>query len=193
MKIRKFVTIIDETLSELQQPVEPPRRRVVALAVFENPYAGRYADDLSELFAIGRELGTLLTRKGLTLLGLSGDSIDSYGKGAIVGMGGEIEHAAAVLHPQFGQAVRTELGGGRAIIPSCKKLGIPGTSIDIPLFFKEEPLVISHIDSIEARASDGPDRDEILVALALADSGRLRSRSGGLTKEEVLIKSNHSH
>jgi hypothetical protein len=184
-KIRKLVTIVDEIQREMGRDVQPPTRRAVALAVIENPFAGRYQDDLSELMVIGEELGGFLTEKCVAALGIEGGKAESFGKAAIVGEKGELEHAAAILHPKMGTPVRKVLVKGPALIPSAKKMGGPGTAIDVPLGHKDAAFVRSHFDAIEARVPDAPRAGEIVVAIAVTDSGRPLPRIGGLQKHEI--------
>jgi hypothetical protein len=184
-KIRKLVTIVDEIQREMGREVQPPTRRAVALAVIENPFAGKYQEDLSELMAIGEELGGFLTEKCVAALGIEGGKAESFGKAAIVGEKGELEHAAAILHPKMGTPVRKVLVKGPALIPSAKKMGGPGTAIDVPLGHKDAAFVRSHFDAIEARVSDAPRAGEIVVAIAVTDSGRPLPRIGGLQKHEI--------
>ena len=184
-KIRKIVTLVEETRTEMGKPVNPPTRRAAAAAVIENPFAGRYVDDLSELMEIGEELGSLLTEHAVAALGIAGPSAESYGKAAAVGENGELEHAAAILHPRLGTPVRKTLGKGAALIPSAKKRGGPGVALDIPLGHKDAAFVRSHFDGMEIRVNDAPRANEILVAIAVTDSGRPLPRVGGLTKDQI--------
>ena len=183
--IRKILTQVDETLVESGKAVTPPTRRAVAVAVIANPFAGRYQDDLSELTEIGVELGDLLTKRCLAALGIGPEAAESFGKAAIVGEGGELEHAAAILHPKMGTPVRAALGKGPALIPSAKKSGGLGTPIDVPLGHKDAAFVRSHFDAVEVRVTDAPRAGEILVAIAVTDSGRPLPRIGGLTKDQI--------
>jgi Amino acid synthesis len=184
-KIRKIVTFVEETHSEMGQPVHPATRRAAAAAVIENPFAGKYVADLTELTEIGEELGALLTERAVAALGIPGPSAESYGKAAAVGENGELEHAAAILHPKLGTPVRKVLGKGAALIPSSKKRGGPGVSLDIPLGHKDAAFVRSHFDGMEIRVNDAPRANEILVAIAVTDSGRPLPRVGGLTKDQI--------
>ncbi|MCB1546143.1 MAG: amino acid synthesis family protein [Methylobacteriaceae bacterium] len=183
--IRKLVTIVEETRTEMGRDVSPPTRRAAAVAVIANPAAGRYVEDLSELSDIGEALGALLTAKAIAALGIEGGKVESYGKAAAVGENGELEHAAAILHPKLGAPVRKALGKGAALIPSSKKRGGPGVALDIPLGHKDAAFVRSHFDGMEVRIVDAPRADEIIVAIALTDSGRPLPRVGGLKKEEI--------
>ena len=184
-KIRKIVTFVEETRTEMGKTVNPPTRRAAAAAVIENPFAGRYVEDLAELMEIGEELGALLAERAVAALGIAGPSAESYGKAAAVGENGELEHAAAILHPKFGTPVRKTLGKGAALIPSSKKRGGPGVALDIPLGHKDAAFVRSHFDGMEIRVNDAPRANEILVAVAVTDSGRPLPRVGGLTKEQI--------
>lgn len=183
--IRKIVVILDETQREMDRVVTPPVKRAVACAVIRNHFAGRYVEDLSELIAQGEELGALLAARAIAALGIPGDQVESFGKAAIVGEGGELEHAAAILHPKMGAPVRAALGKGPALIPSAKKSGGPGTTIDVPLGHKDAAFVRSHFDAIEARIPDAPRADEIVVCIALTTGGRPLPRIGGLTKDQI--------
>lgn len=183
--IRKLVTILDETRLEMGRPVAPPVRRAIACAVLLNPFAGRYVEDLSELVAHGEELGALLAERAIAALGVPGPRVHSFGKAAVVGEAGELEHAAALLHPKMGAPVRAALGGGPALIPSTKKSGGPGTAVDVPLGHKDAAFVRSHFDAVEARVPDAPRADEILLCLALTTGGRPLPRIGGLTADAI--------
>jgi Amino acid synthesis len=184
-KIRKLIVIVEETKTEMGKPVEPPTRKAAAVAVIANPFAGKYEADLKPLMDIGEELGGLLTQRAVAALGISGGKAESYGKAAIVGADGELEHAAAILHPQMGKPVRAVLEKGAALIPSAKKMGGPGTPIDVPLGHKDAAFVRSHFDGMEVRVSDAPRAGEILVAIVVTDSGRPLPRVGGLQKHEI--------
>jgi hypothetical protein len=183
--IRKISVQMDETLLEMGETVTPHTRRAVACAVIENPFAGRYEKDLSLLTEIGVELGDLLTKRCLAALAIRPEQAESFGKAAIVGDGGELEHAAAILHPKMGTPVRAALIRGPALIPSAKKMGGIGTAIDVPLGHKDAAFVRSHFDAVEVRVSDAPRRGEIVVAIAVTDSGRPLPRIGGLQKHEI--------
>ncbi|MDH6592234.1 hypothetical protein M2165_002123 [Variovorax sp. TBS-050B] len=183
--IRKLVIQVDETRKEMGQDITPPTRRAVAIAVIENPYAGRYSENLDQLIAIGEELGALLGQKAVKALGIEPGQAQSYGKAAIVGEGGELEHAAAILHPKLGAPLRVAVEKGAALVPSAKKRGTLGTAIDVPLGHKDAAFVRSHFDAVEARVSDAPRANEIVVAVAVTDSGRPLPRIGGLQVSEI--------
>jgi len=184
-KIRKIVTIVEETRSEMGRPIDPPTRRAAAVAVIENPFAGRYVEDLADLVDIGEELGEVLARRAVEALGVEGPAAESYGKAAAVGENGELEHAAAILHPKLGAPVRKALGKGAALIPSSKKRGGPGVALDVPLGHKDAAFVRSHFDGMEVRIADAPRANEIVVTVAVTDSGRPLPRVGGLTTAEI--------
>jgi len=184
-RIRKLATFVEETCSEMDRAIDPPTRRAAAVAVIENPFAGKYVEDLSELMSIGEELGELLTQRAVQALGVSGPSAESYGKAAAVGENGELEHAAAILHPKLGTPVRRVLGKGAALIPSSKKRGGMGVVLDIPLGHKDAAFVRSHFDGMEVRINDAPRANEIMVAIAVTDSGRPLARVGGLSKDQI--------
>jgi len=185
MEIRKIVTIVEETRTEAGKAVNPPTRRAAAAAVIANPFAGRYVEDLSELMQTGEELGALLGKKAVEALGIRPEQAESYGKAAIVGSQGELEHAAAILHPKLGAPFRAALGGGKSIIPSAKKMGTPGTEIDVPVHYKDAAFVRTHFDAMPVRVQDAPRGNEIVVALVVTDSGRPLPRVGGLTVGEA--------
>ena len=183
--IRKLVVVVDETRVEMGKQVEPATRRAVAMAVIENPYAGRYSENLDELTAIGEELGGLLGEQCVKALGIQPEQAESYGKGAIVGESGELENAAAILHPKLGAPLRKAVQKGAALVPSSKKMGSVGSALDVPLGHKDAAFVRSHFDAIEARVSDAPRANEFVVAVAVTDSGRPLPRVGGLQVSEI--------
>ena len=180
-EIRKVATWIEETHREIGQQISPPTRKAVAVAVIKNPFAGSYTEDLTPLMDIGAELGGLLGDKCVAALGITPAQAESYGKAAMVGEGGELEHAAAILHPKLGAPLRVAVEKGAALVPSSKKMGGPGQVLDVPLGHKDAAYVRSHFDGIEVRLNDAPRAGEILVAVAVTDSGRPLPRVGGLT------------
>ena len=185
VSIRKTSVVVEEIRKEVGRAIDPPTRKAAALAVIENPCAGGYVEDLSALMEAGEELGGLLGGMCVQALGIRPDQAESYGKAAIVGENGEWEHAAAILHPKLGAPLRKAVGKGAALVPSVKKMGGPGTPIDVPLGHKDAAYVRSHFDGIEVRLADAPRADEILVAVAVTDSGRPLPRVGGLTAAEA--------
>jgi hypothetical protein len=184
-QIRKIATFVEETHREADRGIDPPTRKAAAVAVIANPFAGVYAADLSELIAIGEELGKLLAERAVSALGIDPAKVESYGKAAAVGEDGELEHAAAILHPKLGAPFRKVLGKGAALIPSSKKRGGLGVVVDIPLGHKDAAFVRSHFDAMQVQINDAPRAGEILVAVAVTDSGRPLPRVGGLTKDEI--------
>ena len=184
-KIRKLLVQIEETRSEMGQEVDPPTRKAAAIAVIVNPFAGRYVADLEPLMAIGEELGDLLGRRAVAALGIAPGAAESYGKAAIVGEAGELEHAAAILHPRLGKPLRAAVVTGAALVPSAKKRAGIGAVIDVPLGHKDAAFVRSHFDGMEIRVVDAPRADEIVVAVVVTDSGRPLPRVGGLAKDQI--------
>jgi hypothetical protein len=183
--IRKIAVFLDETHREMGQAIAPPTRRAAAVAVIENPFAGRYEADLEPLMQIGAELGDLLGRRCVEALGIAPAQAESYGKAAMVGEAGELEHAAAILHPRLGAPLRAAVEKGAALVPSSKKMGGPGQALDVPLGHKDAAYVRSHFDGMEVRLNDAPRAGEIMVAVAVTDSGRPLPRVGGLTVDQV--------
>ena len=184
-KIRKLAVNVEETHLEIGRKVDPITRKAVAVAVIENPFANSYQEDLSLLMEIGAELGTSLGRKCVEVLGITPEQAESYGKSAMVGENGELEHAAALLHPKMGAPLRKEVEKGAALVPSSKKMGSPGQVLDVPLGHKDAAYVRSHFDGIEVRLNDAPRANEIMVAIAVTDSGRPLPRVGGLTHSDA--------
>ena len=185
--IRKIVTIVEETRREIGRPVDPPTRQCAAVAVIANPYAGRYSADLPKLETAGAELGDMLGRMAMKALGIGPAEVQSFGKAAIVGENGEKEHGAAVMHPTMGKPLRAAVGPAPSIIPSAKKIGGPGTTIDCPLHHKEDVWTFSHSDAMEVSLPDAPRADEIVVIVAITDSGRPLHRVGeGVKAADVM-------
>jgi len=184
-EIRKIATWVEETHREIGQQISPPTRKAVAVAVIKNPFVGSYTEDLTPLMDIGAELGGLLGDKCVAALGITPAQAESYGKAAMVGEGGELEHAAAILHPKLGAPLRVAVEKGAALVPSSKKMGGPGQVLDVPLGHKDAAYVRSHFDGIEVRLNDAPRAGEILVAVAVTDSGRPLPRVGGLTHADA--------
>ena len=183
--IRKIGVWVEETHIDAGRAIVPPTRKAVAVAVIANPFAGRYVDDLTALMDIGEELGGLLGTRCVAALGISPELAQSYGKAAMVGENGELEHAAAILHPKLGAPLRKAVQKGAALVPSSKKMGGPGQVLDVPLGHKVAAYVRSHFDAIEVRLPEAPRADEIMVAVAVTDSGRPLARIGGLTHADA--------
>lgn len=180
MKIRKIVTTVEETRLEMGKTIDPPTRRAASTAVIENPFAGQYQEDLDSLMTIGEELGDLLGRNCVAALGIDPQQTESYGKAAMVGENGELEHAAAILHPKLGKPLRQAVEKGAALVPSSKKMGSMGQPLDVPLGHKDAAYVRSHFDGMEVRINDAPRANEIMVSIVVTDSGRPLPRVGGL-------------
>ena len=185
MKIRKIVVTVEDTHIEIGRNISPAPRRAAAIAVIENPFAGIYQEDLEELMVAGEELGGLLGKKCVEALGIKPEEAESYGKAAMVGENGELEHAAAILHPRLGKPLRAAVEKGAALVASSKKMGSMGQPLDVPLGHKDAAYVRSHFDGMEVRINDAPRANEIMVAIAVTDSGRPLPRVGGLTHEEA--------
>lgn len=175
MIIRK-TTIIQETVEtdNFGHPCDPITR-VAALAIVKNPFANAYVEDLSELFDAGGQLGETLSADAVSLLK---KPPVSYGKAALVGMAGDVEHGAAMIHPRLGKPMREAVGGGKALIPSNAKVVAPGTPMDIPLGHKDEAWSFDHFDTMTVMIADAPRADEIVLCVAVADAGRVNPRVG---------------
>jgi len=185
MEVRKYVTIVEEIFFEGGRKLDSPGKMAAAVAVIKNPFAGQYVEDLTPLMDTGEQLGGILGKMAVDALGIKPEEAESYGKGAIVGENGEREHAGAIMHPKLGKPFRDALGGGKALIPSAKKVGPMGTVIDVPIHFKDAAFVRSHFDAMAVRIEDAPRADEIVVALVVTNCGRPHPRIGGLKKEEA--------
>ena len=184
--IRKILTILEETHEEGGRTIDPPTRKAAVIAVVKNPYAGVFQPDLEVLIDLGERLGWQLGERAVALLGIEPHQVQSYGKAAIVGEDGELEHAAAILHPKMGAPLRRAVEKGAALVPSAKKRGGMGTAIDVPLGHKDAAYVRSHFDAMEIRVPDAPRRDEIVVAIVVTDSGRPLPRIGGLDHKDAV-------
>jgi hypothetical protein len=176
LEIRKIVTIREITYSELGVAASNPVVRAIGLAVIHNPFAGKFVEDLRPLFEAGAELGERLMPELVKLL--DGPAV-SYGKGAIVGVQGEMEHGGACVHPMLGKPMRAAIGGGKAVIGSNVKVAPPGAILDIPLGHKDDSWSFAHFDTVTVSIADSPRPHEILVAMVIADGGRLNNRCGG--------------
>lgn len=175
LQVRKTLVTVDEVLIEGNGSLETPSRKVVAAAIVVNPFADQTVEDLSRLVAEGAPLGELLIQLALNATNPERPVV-SYGKAAVVGARGEVEHAAALLHPRLGKPIRAAIGGGAAVIPSVTKRGSSGAAIDIPLHHKDDEWSFDHFDAAWLCVPDAPADDEIVVAIALADTGRPRAR-----------------
>jgi hypothetical protein len=180
MRIRSTVTMVQRTLEEAGAPVDPPTTVAVAAVVVANPLAGRGSvADLDELEALGRDAAELLVAQALAALaanGLGPDDVRGYGKGAIVGIDGDREHSAAILHPRFGAPVRAAIGGGADIIPGTKKVAGAGAQITMPIGNKDDRWVFDDMDAVDLAIPDAPRPDEVVIALVLSTGGRPNAR-----------------
>lgn len=175
MEIRKLVVLKEVVFAEAGKKSLRVVNRVAAIAVIENPCAGRYFEDLSPLIDMGIEIGELMMKE---IMGLHKGRAVSYGKAAIVGTMGDIEHGAALLHPKMGKPIRSALGGGESLIPSNAKVAAAGTAIDVPLGHKDNMWSFDEIDTITLSVADAPRPNEIMVAIAVSDGGRPNPRVG---------------
>lgn len=172
LQVRKVVSIVETTKCEMGRHVDGTHRKVATGIVFGNPFAGRYETNVDALVDLGAELGRVLVDEALAVLRCAVEEVSAYGKAAIVGTDGELEHAAALIHPKFGAPVRAALGKGPAIIPSTKLLGAPGTRITVPLTSCADIWAFDEMDAIAIAVDDAPRPDEILAVLALGVGGR---------------------
>ena len=184
--IRRSFVIVEERRAEAGRVADRPLRRLAAVAVVENPYAGKYVEDLKPMIEGSVRLGQQMGEMALSAFGQH--EVQSYGKGGIVGVAGEQEHANALLTTAFANPVRDAIGGGEAWISSFTKKGGPGTAIDIPMNHKEDIYVRSHYDGMSLTLPDAPMPDEIAIIFCLANGGRLNARVGGLTHEQVMAR-----
>ncbi len=183
--IRKQVVVVDEVRRELDKSLDVPLRKCAAVAIVENLYAGRFVEDLSLYADYGAYLGKLLLDAALSRLSLEPGAIDSYGKAAVVGVNGELEHGSALLHIGFDQPIRETLAESRSLIPSSEKIGPTGCSVDVPLHHKKALKIRSHYDAMEVSVADSPRPNEIMVVLCLSAGSRPFPRIGGLTLEQA--------
>ncbi|MDB5808150.1 MAG: hypothetical protein JWN94_272 [Betaproteobacteria bacterium] len=183
--IRKTAVLVEEIRLEAGRSDGPPLIRVAAMAAIHNPYAGKPVADIEPLIEFGAEIGTLLVQKLLAQFGDDPQRVESYGKGAIVGTRGEIEHGYATITRPFATRVRKALGDATAWMAANVKRGALGATLDVPLAFKNALYVRSHYDTVQAAMPDAPLPDEVVVILVGAGRGRLHARIGGLRKQDV--------
>lgn len=182
--IRKIAVTVEEIFHDGGPPAKVPRRRAAALALVKNPFAGGYVEDLQRAMDDLKPLGLMLSDRLIAALGGDAKAIDGYGKGAIVGTAGELEHGA-LWHVPGGYAMRERLGEAKAIVPSAKKLGGFGARMDVPIGHVNAAYVRSHFDAMEVGMPDGPRPDEIVFALVMTCGPRIHNRMGGLKAEEI--------
>jgi hypothetical protein len=184
LDIRRLLCFTDHKEVEAGHRHEQPLRRVAAVAIVANPYAGRYVEDLSEAIAASVEVGAVLAKLAVEAMGSY--KVESYGKGGVVGLGGELEHANAMLTTTFATPLREAVGGAEAWIPSFTKLAAPGCLIDVPLAHKDALYVRSHYDGVSVTLPpDAPAADEVALIVCLANRGRLNARVGGLNAKDI--------
>ncbi|MDB5513006.1 MAG: hypothetical protein JWR08_2489 [Enterovirga sp.] len=187
LKTRRTFSIVTDRYEEAGRPAATPLRKVAVVAVIENPFAtGQYIEDLSPLVEASVPLGREIAQMAVAALGSY--KAQGYGKGGIVGMGGEFEHAAALLTTVFANPIRDAIGGGEAWISSMTKVAPPGTPIDIPMNHKDDVYVRSHYDGMSLTLPDAPFPDEIAIIFCLSSAARLNARVGGLTHDEVVAR-----
>jgi hypothetical protein len=187
LKIRKCVTAIEEIFHERGPAPAKPRKRGWCLAVIENPFAGTYVQDIQPFMEDLKPLGMDMARRLIAALAIPSDEIDGYGKGAIIGAAGELEHAA-LWHAPGGYSMREHLPDSLAIVPSTKKVGGPGTRLDIPVTHKTASYVRSHFDAVEVGIDDAPRANEMLLALVMTVGPRIHARAGGLEVSEIKLR-----
>lgn len=186
VRLRKYVATVEETHHDGGPVLVRPVTKAVVGGVIANPYAGRHVDDIQPLMKALEPLAVDLTERVIKLLGARGSELEAYGKGAIVGLAGELEHAA-LWHQPSGFGIRHAMGGAKSIMPSTVKVAAAGTRIDIPLHHVTAAYVRSHFDAIEFCVPDGPKPDEIVFIVAASMGGRPHARVGGLTPAEIKL------
>jgi hypothetical protein len=184
VQVRKYVTVVEEILHEGGPPPAVPRRRAAVAAVVENPFAGRYVEEIVGLMDDLKPLGLAMARRLIDALGGDPKAVDGYGKGAIVGEAGELEHGA-LWHMPGGYAMRELLGNAKAIVPSAKKVGGLGSRLDVPITHINASYVRSHFDAFEIGIADAPRRNEIVFVLAMSIGPRVHDRAGGLAARDI--------
>ena len=175
LNVRKTLLSLETVHAEAGKPVAQAGRRACALAVIDNPFAGRHVEDLSPLFDIGAQLGELLVPQVMALLAAPAVA---YGKAAVVGVEGDLEHGSAIIHPKFGKPLRAAVGGGQSVVPSTLKVGAAGVSIDVPIGNKDDPWSFPEMDTFTVTLADAPRPREICVIVVVASGTRPNARSG---------------
>lgn len=182
--VRKYSVTVEEVFHEGGPVVATPLKRGAAVAVIANPFAGRYVEDIQGFMEDLKPLGLAMAQRLLAAMGGDVKAIEGYGKGAIVGAAGELEHGA-LWHVPGGYAMRELLGDAKSIVPSTKKVGGPGTRLDIPVTHVNASYVRSHFDAFEIGVTDAPKADELLFALVMTTGSRIHARVGGLKASEI--------
>jgi Amino acid synthesis len=184
VEIRKQIVTVEDIFHEGGPRAAAPYRRAAILSVIKNPFAGRYVEDIVGFSDDLKPLGLAMAKALIAALGGDPKAIQGYGKGAIVGAAGEIEHGA-LWHAPGGYAMREALGGAKAIVPSAKKVAGVGARLDVPITHIDASYVRSHFDSIEVGVVDGPRADEMALVLAMTTGARVHDRAGGLKAAEI--------
>jgi hypothetical protein len=184
VEVRKVVRLLEEIFHEGGPRVKVPLRRAAALAVIRNPFAGKYVEQIEEFMSELNPLGLEMSKMLVAELGGDAKVVEGYGKGAIVGTNGELEHGA-LWHVPGGYAMREILNGAKAIVPSTKKVGGPGTRLDVPITHINASYVRSHFDSMEVGICDAPRADEMVLVLVMTTGARVHARVGGLKASEI--------
>ena len=184
IEIREVFTQVEEIFHEFGPPTQRPLKRGAVAAVLTNPFAGRYEPNIVPMMEALSPLGLDMSRRLLAAMAVTPQQIEGYGKGAIVGAGGELEHGA-LWHVPGGYAMREVLDGAKAIVPSAKKVGGPGTRLDVPVTHINASYVRSHFDAMEVGIPDAPRADELLLALVMTTGSRIHARVGGLKASEI--------
>jgi hypothetical protein len=184
VKIRKIITSIEEIFHEGGPRANTPLMRGYVMAVIENPYAGSYVEDIQPFMEDLKPLGLEMAQKLLAALGVEARQVEGYGKGAIIGTAGELEHGA-LWHAPGGYAMRDVLGGAKAIVPSTKKVGAAGVRLDVPVTHVDASYVRSHFDSVEVGLNDSPRSNEMAVILVMTTGARVHNRAGGLDAKGI--------
>jgi len=184
VRVRKRITVVEEIFHEGGPPATIPLRRAAALAVIHNPFAGRYVEEITGFMDDLKPLGLEMAESLIAALGGNARAVEGYGKGAIIGSAGELEHGA-LWHAPGGYGMREALGGAKAIVSSTKKVGGPGTRLDVPITHINASYVRSHFDAMEVGIADAPRADEMLLALVMTTGPRIHARAGGLKASEI--------
>lgn len=184
VKIRKSLTGVEDIFHEGGPVAEKPYRRGFIVKVIENPFAGRYVEDIQPFMDDLKPLGMAMAKELIAAMGVPPEGIEGYGKGAIVGEAGEIEHAA-LWHAPGGYSMREHIPDSTAIVPSTKKVGGPGTRLDVPVTHVRASYVRSHFDAIEVGINDAPRKDEMAVILVMTTGARVHNRAGGLAAKDI--------
>jgi hypothetical protein len=181
---RKYLTLIEEIMHERGPAAPTPLKMGAVAVVLKNPYAGAYVQDIMPMMDALKPLGLEMAKRLIAALGGEPKKIEGFGKGAIVGEGGELEHGA-LWHVPGGYAMRELLGNAKAIVPSTKKVGAPGTRLDIPITHINASYVRSHFSAMEVGIPDAPRADEMVLILAMTTGARVHERVGGLKASEI--------